>query len=124
MALPSPRRLSAVDMADHILPTGDTPIDLSEKSTPSFGTDDSDTDTRRATQMLYLQQPAAVAMPQPASPKAHQPATSSEPSAIDCQGVEFEEFCDALMASHQSVSKVEKKELKSPRTSTPKREQG
>ena len=63
-------------------------------------------------------------MSQPASPKVHKPATSSEPGAADCLGEEFEVPCRALMSSHKSVPKVEKKELNSPRTSKPKRDQG
>ncbi len=44
-------------MADFIEPTGDTPSlasELSERTTPSFGSDDTDAEVRKATHTLYL----------------------------------------------------------------------
>ena len=110
-------------MTEHIVPTGGTPSlasDLSDKSTPSFGTDDSETDARRVTQSLYLRIPALVA----AKSSKDASATDLKPSSNPCD--EFDEpaevalkeldaiFEPTFLGPVEAKSAEKKSDLKSP----------
>ena len=55
-------------MATFLEPTGTTPSpasDVSARTTPSFGSDDTDADARKATQSMYFNKPVTVAISTP-----------------------------------------------------------
>ena len=115
-------------MANFLEPTGTTPSlasDLSDRTTPSFGSDDTEADARKATQTLYLKKPMTVAI---SSPEKTTPTKAVE----DLERVQtkiFDEFAShideifagpaadaaaAVAHAGESTSKVFSREIKGP----------